>query len=256
VDFPAMVCCNPVDDAHAMSSGSSQGILISGAAGGLGQALVAELAGAGHRVLAGWHETPLPALLAGVEAVALDVTCDESCAAAAEVALARWGRIDVVIHVAGITCDSLLARARSEDWDAVFAVNVDGARRLARATLPILAGQGGGHWIGIGSHAGQAGSAGQVAYAASKAALNGLMLSLAREFSAHNVRINTVLPGVLPTPMTESLDPSVMHAYAQANLLGRINDPAEVARFIGFLLTTHNISGQVFALDSRVHRWA
>jgi NAD(P)-dependent dehydrogenase (short-subunit alcohol dehydrogenase family) len=56
--------------------------------------------------------------------------------------------------------------------------------------------------------------------------------------------------------MTESLDPSVMHAYAQTNLLGRINDPAEVARFIGFLLTTDNISGQVFALDSRVHRWA
>jgi 3-oxoacyl-[acyl-carrier protein] reductase len=248
-----MVCCHPVHEAHAMSSNSSQGILISGAAGGLGQALVAELAGAGHRVLAGWHETPLPALLTGVEAVALDVTCDESCAAAA---LARWGRIDAVIHVAGINCDSLLARARCEDWDAVFAVNVDGARRLARATLPILAGQGGGHWIGIGSHAGQAGAAGQVAYAASKAALNGLMLSWAREFAAHNVRINTVLPGVLPTPMTESLDPSVMRSYAQANVLGRINDPAEVARFIGFLLTTHNISGQVFALDSRIHRWA
>jgi NAD(P)-dependent dehydrogenase (short-subunit alcohol dehydrogenase family) len=82
------------------------------------------------------------------------------------------------------------------------------------------------------------------------------MLSWAREFAVHNVRINTVLPGVLPTPMTESLDPSVMHDYAQANLLGRINDPSEVARFIGFLLTTHNISGQVFALDSRVHRWA
>ena len=256
MDFSGMVCCNPVHDAHAMSSGSSQGILISGAAGGLGQALVAELAGAGHRVLAGWHQTPLPAVLPGVEAVALDVTRDDSCAAAAEVALARWGRIDAVIHVAGITCDSLLARARSDDWDAVFAVNVDGSRRLARATLPILAGQGGGHWIGIGSHAGQVGSAGQVAYAASKAALYGLILSWAREFSAHTVRINTVLPGVLPTPMTESLDPSVMHAYAQTNLLGRINDPAEVARFIGFLLTTHNISGQVFALDSRVHRWA
>jgi 3-oxoacyl-[acyl-carrier protein] reductase len=239
-----------------MSSNSSQGILISGAAGGLGQALVAELVGAGHRVLAGWHQTPLPALLTGVEAVALDVTCDESCAAAAAAALARWGRIDAVIHAAGITCDSLLARARCEDWDALFAVNVDGARRLARATMPILAGQGGGHWIGIGSHAGQAGAAGQAAYAASKAALNGLMLSWAREFAANNVRINTVLPGVLPTPMTDSLDPEVMHSYAQANLLGRINDPAEVARFIGFLLTTHNISGQVFALDSRVHRWA
>ncbi len=240
-----------------MSSTCSQAILISGAAGGLGQALVAELARAGHRVFAGWHRTPLPPLAPGVEAVALDVTRDDSCAAAVEQVLARCGRIDAVIHAAGIICDSLLARAQAEDWDEIFAVNVEGAQRLARATLPILAGQGGGgHWIAIGSHAGQTGSAGQAAYAASKAALNGLTLSWAREFAAHNVRINTVLPGVLPTPMTESLDPEVMRSYAQANLLGRINDPSEVARFISFLLTTHNISGQVFALDSRVHRWA
>jgi 3-oxoacyl-[acyl-carrier protein] reductase len=240
-----------------MSSTCSQAILISGAAGGLGQALVAELARAGHRVFAGWHRTPLPPLAPGVEAVALDVTCDDSCAAAAAVALARLGRLDAVIHAAGITRDALLARQSPDDWDAIFAVNVEGAQRLARATLPILAGQGGGgHWITIGSHAGQTGSAGQTAYGASKAALNGLTLSWAREFAAHNVRINTVLPGVMPTPMTESLDPEAMRSYAQANVLGRINDPSEVARFISFLLTTHNISGQVFALDSRIHRWA
>lgn len=239
-----------------MSSVCSQAILISGAAGGLGQALVAELARAGHRVLAGWHRTPLPPLPPGVEAVALDVTRDDSCAAAADWALARYGRIDAVIHAAGITRDAVLARQQPDDWDAVFAVNLEGAQRLARATLPHLAAQGGGHWIGIGSHAGLAGSAGQAAYAASKAALNGLLLSWAREFAAHNVRVNGVLPGVLPTAMTESLDPAVMQSLAQANLLGRINDPAEVARFIAFLLTTHNISGQVFALDSRIHRWA
>ena len=240
-----------------MNAVPSQVILISGAAGGLGRALVAELAGAGHRVLAGWHHTPLPPLPVGVEAVPLDVTCDESCAAAAQRAITRWGRLDAVIHAAGLTCDALLARARPEDWDAVFAVNLDGARRLARATLPLLAGQGGGgHWIAIGSHAGLAGSAGQAAYAASKAALNGLMLSWAREFGADNVRVNTVLPGVLPTPMTESLDPEVMRSYARANVLGRINDPAEVARFVAFLLTTANISGQAFSLDSRIHRWA
>jgi 3-oxoacyl-[acyl-carrier protein] reductase len=191
-----------------------------------------------------------------VEAVELDVTREDSCMAAVEQVLARWGRLDAVLHAAGITRDALVARQSPDDWDAIFAVNVEGAQRLARATLPILAGQGGGHWISIGSHAGQAGSAGQAAYAASKAALNGLTLSWAREFAAQNVRINTVLPGVLPTPMTESLDPEVMCSYTQANLLGRINDASEVARFISFLLTTHNISGQVFALDSRVHRWA
>lgn len=239
-----------------MNHAPSQVILLSGAAGGLGQALVAELAGAGHRVLAGWHETPLPTLPEGCEAVVLDVTCQDSCSAAAELALARWGRIDAVIHAAGITRDALVARQSLDDWEEVFAVNVDGARHLGRATLPHLAAQGGGHWIGIGSHAGQAGSAGQAAYAASKASLNGLLLSWAREFGARNVRVNGVLPGVLPTAMTATLDLAVMRSYAEANLLGRINDPSEVARFIAFLLTTSNISGQLFALDSRTHRWA
>ena len=239
-----------------MNSFPSQVILISGAAGGLGRALVTELAGAGHQILAGWHQAPLPPLPEGAEAVALDVTRQESCTAAAESALARWGRIDAVIHAAGIARDSLLARQSPDDWKAVFEVNVDGARHLGRATLPHLAAQGGGHWIGIGSHAGLAGSAGQAAYAASKAALQGLLLSWAREFGARNVRVNAVLPGVLPTAMTETLDPVVMRSYAEANLLGRINDPAEVARFIAFLLTTANISGQFFALDSRIHRWA
>lgn len=239
-----------------MNPVSSQVILISGAAGGLGQALVAGLAGAGHRVLAGWHHTSLAPLPDGAESVALDVTSQASCDAAAGRVLERWGRLDAVIHAAGITRDAVLARQRSDDWDAVFAVNLDGARRLGRATLPHLAAQGGGHWIGIGSHAGIAGSAGQAAYAASKAALEGLLRSWAREFAPNDVRVNTVLPGVLPTAMTAALDPAMMRSYAEANLLGRINDPAEVARFVAFLLTTANISGQSFALDSRIHRWA
>lgn len=239
-----------------MSPPACQVILVSGATGGLGRALVCGLAGAGHRVLAGCHRTAWDSPPAGVEALPLDVTCPASCQAAADQALARWGRIDAVIHAAGIARDALLARQSPDDWEAVFAVNLDGARHLGRATLPHLAAQGGGHWIGIGSHAGLAGSAGQTAYAASKAALQGLVLSWAREFGARNVRVNAVLPGVLPTPMTATLDAAVLRSYAEANLLGRINDPAEVARFIAFLLTTANISGQSFSLDSRVHRWA
>lgn len=198
----------------------------------------------------------MPPLPDGAESVALDVTSQASCDAAAGRVLERWGRLDAVIHAAGITRDAVLARQRSDDCDAVFAVNLDGARRLGRATLPHLAAQGGGHWIGIGSHAGIAGSAGQAAYAASKAALEGLLRSWAREFAPNDVRVNTVLPGVLPTAMTAALDPAMMRSYAEANLLGRINDPAEVARFVAFLLTTANISGQSFALDSRIHRWA
>ena len=192
----------------------------------------------------------------------LGLVCDLTDAAALNAAVRqavlRFGGIDMLVLNAGIfPASNKLADLPMAEWQRAMKVNLDAGLMLLQACHPYLccAPQGGRVTV-IGSKNVPAPGPGAGAYSASKAALNGLMLSWAREFAAHNVRINTVLPGVLPTPMTESLDPEVMRSYAQANVLGRINDASEVARFISFLLTTHNISGQVFALDSRVHRWA
>jgi 3-oxoacyl-[acyl-carrier protein] reductase len=85
--------------------------------------------------------------------------------------------------------------------------------------------------------------------------LLGLTTSLAREVGSRNVRVNAVLPGVLPTPMTDGLNEKQLAAFAAANALGRLNSVTEVARFIAFLAATQNISGQLFQLDSRIARW-
>ena len=69
------------------------------------------------------------------------------------------------------------------------------------------------------------------------------------------MRVNAIFPGVLPTNMTAQLSAEQLTAFAEANALGRINSVEEVARFIAFLATTQNISGQVFALDSRMAPW-
>ena len=69
------------------------------------------------------------------------------------------------------------------------------------------------------------------------------------------MRVNAILPGVLPTRMTAHLGPERMEDFARANALGRINSLEEVARFVAFVATTRNISGQVFALDSRIAPW-
>jgi 3-oxoacyl-[acyl-carrier protein] reductase len=113
-----------------------------------------------------------------------------------------------------------------------------------------------GHIVHVGSFAGLAGAEGRAIYAASKAALHGLTVALAREAGPHGVRVNTVLPGVLRTPMTERLGPERLAAFAADNVLGRLGDPAESARFIVFLLGARDVSGQIFNLDSRIHRWA
>jgi NAD(P)-dependent dehydrogenase (short-subunit alcohol dehydrogenase family) len=225
-------------------------VLVSGASGVLGQAIVRELAGAGHRVFAGVHRRPWEPV-PGAVPVDLDVADDTSCRAAVRRVLDDTGRIDAVVHVAGVILDALLAHIGPDDWDRLFSVNLGGAMRLARAASRPMA-RTGGHIVHIGSHSGTVGSAGQSAYAASKAALHGFTLSLARELGSRDVRVNTVLPGFLLSPLTAGLTPERLQAYRDANLLGRHNDPAEVARFVAFLLSTRNVSGQLFALDSRV----
>lgn len=230
-------------------------VWITGAAGGLGRGLVEAFAGAGWRVAAGYHEQAMSAESDRVQPVPVDVTRPEDPARAVRTILERWGRLDALINNAGVTADALLAQLSEADWDRVLAVNLTGAWRCARAAAEALGTAGGGHIVNIGSFAGRTGARGQAAYAAAKAGLIGLTQSLAAELAAHNVRVNVVLPGVLPTPMTARLKAEARERLVAGNLLERMNTVAEVARFVVFLCSLENVSGQVFQLDSRPARW-
>jgi 3-oxoacyl-[acyl-carrier protein] reductase len=161
-------------------------------------------------------------------------------------ALEWWGRLDALIHNAGVTADALLAQQTEADWDRVVAVNLTGAMRCARAAAGALGAAGGGHIVNIGSYAGRAGGPGQAAYAAAKAGLIGLTAALAAELAGLNVRVNVVLP---------RLSVAAQARLVAANRLGRMNAVEEVARFVVFLCGLQNVSGQVFQLDSRPARW-
>jgi 3-oxoacyl-[acyl-carrier protein] reductase len=238
-----------------MSDTAEKVVLITGAAGGLGRATVATFLHAGWRVLAAsrqaaeWtpHERLVPLELDATDSAAVDSVLRD--------ALARFGRLDCLINNAGVVADRLCAQMSDDEWDRVLDVNLKGAFRCARAAARPMAKQRGGHIINISSHAARAGARGQANYAAAKAGIIGLTQSLAKELGSRNVRVNAVLPGVLPTKMTAALAPEQLDAFAQANALGRINDCDEVARFILFLAGTRNISGQVFPLDSRIAPW-
>lgn len=239
------------EDAH-----NQRVALVTGAAGGLGGAIVAELLAQGWRVGAGWHRQPLTASSDSLLPLPLEVTCRDQARAAVETILGRWGRLDLLVNNAGLAADELLPRLREADWDRVLAVNLKGAFLCCQAALQPMLQQRDGHIINLSSFAARHGPRGQSNYAAAKAGVIALTQSLAREVGARNIRVNAVLPGVLRTPMTAQLTAEQLDAFAASNVLGRLNDLAEVARFIVFLAGTRNISGQVFQLDSRISRWA
>ena len=236
--------------------GKRQVILITGAAGGLGQALVEAFAAADWQVVAGWHQTPLSGQPANVFPTPLDVTAADSVSAAFAETLARFGRLDALINNAGIARDALVAQMSDDDWHRVLDVNLKGAFLCAQAALRPMLKQRDGHILNISSFGGRVGRAGQANYAASKAGLIGLTQALAKEVGSRNVRVNAVLPGFLPTRLVGDLTEEQLAAHAASNALGRLNEFAEVARFVTFLAGMRNVSGQVFQLDSRIGPWS
>lgn len=239
---------NPVES-------SPRVVLVTGAAGGLGQGLVSEFAAQGWRVAAGFHRAMAHPATETIWPLPLDVTDRAHISAAVEQILARWGRLDALVNNAGVTADGLLMQMDAADFSRVLEVNLKGAFLCAQAVLRPMMKQRDGHIINLASFAARQGPAGQCNYAAAKAGLIGLTTSLAKEAGSRNVRVNAVLPGVLPTPMTAHLTEETLRGFAAANALGRLNEVGEVAGFIVFLAGMKNVSGQLFQLDSRVAPW-
>lgn len=230
-------------------------VIITGVGAGLGHTLAAEFHKQHWRVATGHRAEPPPANDVDVLPLQMDVTNGDSVRKAVDKVLDRWGRIDVLVNNAGAAADAALPQMDDTAWERVLAVNLKGAFLCAQAVSRAMIKQRDGHIINVSSFSGRAGQRGQANYAAAKAGQFGLTTSLARELGSRNVRVNAILPGVLPTKMTAARSADEMQQFAAANALGRINSVDEVARFIVFLAGTQNISGQLFQLDSRIAPW-
>jgi len=240
------------DQAAGMSE-NRKVVLITGASGGLGQALIKTFVAENWQVIAALR-SPIQSQT-NVHPLKMDVTlaADVECAFGETARL--FGRLDALVNNAGLTLDAPLTQMSDEQWDQVLDVSLRGAFRCSKAAARQMIRQRDGHIINISSLGARRGPRGQANYAAAKAGVVGLTQSLAKELGSRNVRVNAIFPGVMPTNMTAHLSAGELSAFADANALGRINSIEEVARFIVFLTSTQNISGQVFQLDSRIAPW-
>lgn len=161
--------------------------------------------------------------------------------------------IDTAVLCAGAIRNQLMLKETSADFAEHLETNLTGNMHLCQALYPRLRKGTNPHLVIISSRSAYEGNIGQAAYSASRAGLVGLAKTLAREWARKDIKVNVVFPGFLRTRQTLALPPTIREDYEKRNTLGRVNTLAEVSRFIQFLTSTRNISGQLFNLDSRVN---
>ena len=227
---------------------SGQVALVSGGSGGIGRAIIHAFQQAGAHAVSLDLAPPAEGGIAWVET---DVRDDGSVAAAVEGTYEHHGRLDLVVHAAGVTRDAVLWKLPVSDWDLVHSVNLRGAFLLLRHAIPVMRRGPGGRIVLIGSINGSRGKFGLTAYASSKAGLIGLAKSAARETARFGILVNVVEPGMVRTPMTEALPPEVLESAKQESLLGKLLEPEDVAAAVLFLCgpAGSQITGQILRVD-------
>jgi len=161
------------------------------------------------------------------------------------------GQVDILVNNAGITRDQLMLKMSEDDWDSVMNINVKSCYNTCKALTRAFLKARKGRIINMSSVIGLTGNAGQVNYAASKAAIIGLTKSLARELASRNILVNCIAPGFIETPMTDAMTEAQKAATLEKIPLGRMGTTADIANAALFLAGpwSNYITGQIMTVD-------
>ena len=170
-------------------------------------------------------------------------------------ALAKFGRLDILVNNAAITRDTLALRMKLDDWDAVLRTNLTGAHLCIQQALGAMLKQRSGRIINITSVVAETGNAGQSNYVASKAGLIGLTRAIAVEVASRSITVNAIAPGFIETPMTDPLSQELKDKMKSLIPLGRFGTDREIAAAIVFLASDEAayITGQVLDVNGGMH---
>jgi 3-oxoacyl-[acyl-carrier protein] reductase len=237
--------------------------LVTGASQGIGRATSVALAAAGAKVaVAARTADKLASLVAEIEAaggealaVPMDVADAVQVKTGFQQALAKFGKLDILVNNAAITRDTLALRMKLDDWDAVLRTNLTGAHLCIQQALGAMLRQRSGRIINLSSVVAETGNAGQANYVASKAGLIGLTRAIAVEVASRNITVNAVAPGFIETPMTDPLSQELKDKMKAMIPLGRFGQDLEIAAAIVFLASDEAgyITGQVLGVNGGLH---
>lgn len=236
---------------------TGQVALVTGGSRGIGRAVVCDLARRGARVLFCYREradaAEETAALAGGEVVALRADVGETATGPALVgeAVARWGRLDVLVNCAGVASFGPLETLDSARWAETVRVNLTGVYNLCRAAVRPMMQRRYGRVVNLAALHGKGGFPGQADYSAATGGVLGLTRSLAREVAPWTITVNAVAPGLVDTELLGATPEAVRGWSEQIIALRRAARPEEVASAVVFLASplASYITGHTLAVD-------
>ncbi len=230
-------------------------VLVTGGSRGMGAEIVKLFAERGHNVAFVYRSKDEMAADVAKESGAISMKADISDANVAEtvyrIAEMKLGSVDVLVNCAGVALIAQICDTDNDAWNNLINTNLTSTFVLCREASKAMVSRKKGSIINIGSVWGRVGASCETAYSASKSALRGFTMALAKELAPSGIRVNCVEPGVIETEMNSLLGEETLDALREDIPLGRLGSVREVAELVYFLAgeSSSYITGQCIGID-------
>lgn len=229
-------------------------VLITGASRGIGREIAIELANKGYKIIANYNKSEerakeLQEENQNIDIYKADVSKREEVKNMVQYVMKKYGRIDVLINNAGIAEPKLFTDVADEDWDKMIRNNLYSVFCVTQETVPNMIHEKRGCIINISSIFGMIGASCESIYSITKAGIDAMTKSLAKELGPSNIRVNSIAPGIIDTEMNNDLSKQDIQDIVEQTPLGKIGQTTDIAKCVNWLIEDEYTTGQVISIN-------
>ena len=232
---------------------NSKIILISGASRGIGKQTAIELTQSGYTVIAGYNQSEQSAKELqkkyNIDIFQADIAKENEIKKMTDYVIEKYKKIDVLINNAGISQTKLFTDITNEDWNLMINTNLYSCFKLTQNCLPNMIHNKSGCIINISSMWGQVGASCESLYSITKAGIDAMTKSLAKELGPSGIRVNSIAPGFINTDMNKCYSTEDVQNIINETPLEKIGQPSDISKCIKWLIEDNFTTGQIIAVN-------